>query len=246
MSCGQIGRLEAQCTSVMSPTDAHQPCWFVDSKGLVVKSREGLVAHKKPFAHDHAPVSDFQSAVKALKPTAIIGVSGQAGRFDKQVLKAMAEFNERPIIFALSNPTSKAECTAREAYTWTEGRCLFASGSPFDPVTMDGKTFTPGQGNNAYVFPGIGLGIIATRARLITEDMFLVAAETLANHVSTDDYKIGRLYPSLGSIREISLQIAVAVAKLAFEEGLAGVKRPDNLADFIQSQMFEPQYPSYV
>jgi malate dehydrogenase (oxaloacetate-decarboxylating)(NADP+) len=230
----------------LSPADAHQRCWFVDSQGLVIQSREGLADHKKPFAHDHAPVPDFLSAVRSLKPTAIIGVSGQAGRFDKQVLKTMAEINEQPIIFALSNPTSKAECTAGEAYTWTEGRCLFSSGSPFDPVTLDGKTFTPGQGNNAYIFPGIGLGVIASQAKLVTEDMFLVAAETLADQVSREDYEIGRLYPPLNTIRHISLHIAVAVAELAFEKGLARIERPENITEFIQAQMFEPDYSSYV
>jgi len=243
-----IGELivSALVKSGMSLASARQRCWFVDSKGLVIKSRDGLAAHKEPFAHDHAPVPDFLSAVQALQPTVIIGVSAQAGKFDKQVLETMAEINEQPIIFALSNPTANSECTAGEAYTWTEGRCLFSSGSPFDPVTIDDKTFTPGQGNNAYVFPGIGLGVIASQARLVTEDMFLVAAETLASQVSDDDYKIGRLYPSLGTIRQISLNIAAAVAELAFEEGLAGVQRPENIKAFIQSQMFEPHYPSYV
>jgi malate dehydrogenase (oxaloacetate-decarboxylating)(NADP+) len=230
----------------MSSAAAHRRCWFVDSSGLVVESREGLADHKKPFAHDHAPVPDFLSAIQALKPTAIIGVSGQAGKFDKQVLKAMAEINEQPIIFALSNPTANSECTAGEAYTWTEGRCLFASGSPFDPVSIDGKTFTPGQGNNAYIFPGVGLGVIASQAKHVTEGMFLAAAETLAKRVSQADFESGRLYPPLDTIRRISLKIAAAVAELAFEEGLAGIQRPENLTDFIQSQMFEPHYPSYV
>ena len=230
----------------LSSADAHRRCWFVDSKGLVIQSREGLAAHKKPFAHDHAPVPDFLSAVRSLKPTAIIGVSAQPGKFDKQVLKTMAAINEQPIIFALSNPTANAECTASEAYTWTEGRCLFASGSPFDPVTIGEKTLTPGQGNNAYIFPGIGLGVIASQARHVTEDMFLAAAETLADQVSDDDYKIGRLFPSLSTIRQISLHIATAVAELAFEEGLAGIQRPDDVKAFIQSQMYEPEYPSYV
>jgi malate dehydrogenase (oxaloacetate-decarboxylating)(NADP+) len=243
-----IGELivSALVKSGMSPADAHQRCWFVDSKGLVVQSREGLADHKKPFAHDHAPVPDFLSAVQALKPTAIIGVSGQAGKFDKQVLETMAEINEQPIIFALSNPTVKSECTAGEAYTWTQGRCLFASGSPFDPVTVGEKTFTPGQGNNAYIFPGVGLGVLASQARYVTEGMFLAAAETLANRVSPADFEIGRLYPPLDTIRRISLDIAVAVAELAFEEGLARVERPDDITAFIQSQMFEPHYPSYV
>jgi malate dehydrogenase (oxaloacetate-decarboxylating)(NADP+) len=230
----------------MSLADARQRCWFVDSKGLVVQSRDGLPAHKKAFAHDHAPVPDFLSSVQALKPTAIIGVSGQAGKFDKQVLETMAEINEQPIIFALSNPTVKSECTASEAYTWTQGRCLFASGSPFDPVTVGEKTFTPGQGNNAYIFPGVGLGVLASQARYVTEGMFLAAAETLANRVSPADFEIGRLYPPLDTIRRISLDIAVAVAELAFEEGLARVERPEDITAFIQSQMFEPHYPSYV
>jgi malate dehydrogenase (oxaloacetate-decarboxylating)(NADP+) len=230
----------------MSPDSAHRRCWFVDSKGLVVQSREGLAVHKKPFAHDHAPVPDFLSAIQALKPTTIIGVSAQAGKFDKQVLETMAEINEQPIIFALSNPTAKAECTAGEAYTWTQGRCLFASGSPFEPVTVGEKTFTPGQGNNAYIFPGVGLGVIASQARQVTEGMFLSAAETLADQVSRADYEIGRLYPPLNSIRQISLHIATAVAELAFEEKLARIQRPDDVKAFIQSQMYEPDYPSYV
>ena len=230
----------------MTPENAHQRCWFVDSKGLVVESREGLADHKKPFAHDHAPVPDFLSAIQALKPTVIIGVSGQAGKFDKRVLQTMAEINEQPIIFSLSNPTANSECTAAEAYTWTEGRCLFASGSPFDPVTIGEKTFTPGQGNNAYIFPGIGLGIIASQAKQVTEDMFLAAAETLAKRVSRADFESGRLYPPLDTIRQISLDIAVAVAELAFETGLARVQRPENITTFLQSEMFEPQYPAYV
>ena len=230
----------------MTLADARQRCWFVDSKGLVVQSREGLPAHKKTFAHEHAPAPDFLSSIKALKPTAIIGVSGQAGKFDKQVLETMAEINEQPIIFALSNPTVKSECTASEAYTWTEGRCLFASGSPFDPVTIEEKTFTPGQGNNAYIFPGVGLGVIASQARYVTEGMFLAAAETLAAQVTPADFESGRLYPPLNTIRQISLHIATAVAELAFEEGLARVERPDDIKAFIQSQMFEPDYSSYV
>ena len=243
-----IGELivSALVKSGMSAADARQRCWYVDSNGLVVKSREGLADHKKPFAHDHAPVPDFLSAIQALKPTAIVGVSAQAGKFDKQVLQTMAEINAQPIIFALSNPTANAECTAGDAYTWTQGRCLFASGSPFDPVTIDQKTFIPGQGNNAYIFPGVGLGVIASQAKHVTEDMFLAAAETLAKQVSQADFENGRLYPPLNTIRQISLKIAVAVAELAFNKELARVQRPDNVGAFIQSQMYEPHYASYV
>ena len=188
----------------------------------------------------------FPSLVHALQPTALLGLSGQPQTFTQPIVEAMAEYNERPIIFALSNPTSKSECTAEQAYRRSGGRAIFASGSPFDPVTIDGKTHTPGQGNNAYVFPGIGLGVIASQASRVTEGMFLVAAETLAGHVSTDDYESGRLYPPLNTIRQLSLNIATAVAELAFNRGLARAELPENITEFIQSQMFEPHYSSYV
>jgi malate dehydrogenase (oxaloacetate-decarboxylating)(NADP+) len=226
-------------------SEARQRCWFVDSKGLVVRSRPALAAHKRAYAHDHPPANDFLEALKAVKPTAIIGVSGQAGTFTKDVLQEVAALNRRPIVFALSNPTSKAECTAQEAYTWTQGRAIFASGSPFDPVAFEDQTFFPGQGNNAYVFPGIGLGVVAVRARHVTDDMFLVAAKALAGLVGEEDFRKGRIYPSLRKIRDISLAIATEVADVAFTQHLAGVERPDDLEAFIRSQMYEPVYPVY-
>ena len=163
-----------------SEAEARGRIWLVDSRGLVVKDRAGLNAQKLRYAHAHAPVGDFLSAIKDLKPTAIIGVAAVGGTFTPEVLRTMAEINKQPIIFALSNPTSKAECSAEEAYRHTGGRALFACGSPYDPVTIDGKTFVPRQGNNSYIFPGVGLGAIASETRLVTDEMFMAAAHTLA------------------------------------------------------------------
>jgi malate dehydrogenase (oxaloacetate-decarboxylating)(NADP+) len=226
--------------------EARARCWLVDSRGLVVKSRTGLAPHKRPYAHDHAPLPDFLAAVEALRPTAIIGVSGQPGAFSQPVLAAMARLNERPIVFALSNPTSKAECTAEQAYTWTEGRAIFASGSPFAPVTLGGRTHVPGQGNNAYVFPGVGLGVIACGARLVTDEMFFAAARALAGQVSEEDLDQGLIYPPLTEIREVSAAIAAAVAGVAYRQGLATQPEPEDLLAFIEAQMYEPHYESYV
>jgi malate dehydrogenase (oxaloacetate-decarboxylating)(NADP+) len=218
----------------------------VDSKGLVVKRRTDLTGGKRLFAHDHEFLNDFLAVVESLKPTAIIGVSGKPGMFTKPVLEAMASFNERPIVFALSNPTSKVECTAEEAYTWTEGRAIFASGSPFEPVTVRGKTFVPAQGNNVYIFPGVGLGVISSWARSVTDEMFLAAARALAEMVSETDLKQGRIIPSLTRIREVSLSIATAVAEVSYQRGIATKPKPDNLSEHIKSMMYEPKYQKYV
>jgi malate dehydrogenase (oxaloacetate-decarboxylating)(NADP+) len=225
---------------------ARSKCWFVDSKGLVVKSRTDLAEHKLPYAHVHEPIADFLAAVRAIKPTAIVGVSGHPKTFTKDVLKTMAEINERPIVFALSNPTSKAECSAEEAYGATGGRAIFASGSPFDPVVLDGKRFVPGQGNNAYIFPGVGLGVSASGAKRVTATMFFVAAKALAHEVSESDLASGSIYPPLSRIREVSKVIATAVAEVAFKEGLADGRRPTDLRGTIASLMYEPAYPTYV
>ncbi len=222
--------------------DARSRCWFVDSKGLVVKGRRNLAEHKLAYAHDHEFLPDLLSAVESLRPTAIIGVSGQPGMFTEKVLRAMARFNERPIVFALSNPTSKTECTAEEAYAWTEGRAIFASGSPFDPVTLNGKTYIPAQGNNAYIFPGLGLGVIACGAKHITDRMFLLAAKALAHEISEDDLKEGHIYPPLAKIRSVSAVIAAAVCEVAYDQGIASKKRPQDLLEMIKSQMYWPEY----
>jgi malate dehydrogenase (oxaloacetate-decarboxylating)(NADP+) len=220
--------------------------WFVDSRGLVVASRPDLAVHKLPYAHEHESVPDFLAAVEALQPTAIIGVSGQARMFTQPIVEAMARVNERPIVFALSNPTANSECTAVEAYTWSGGRAIFASGSPFPPVTLAGNTFVPGQGNNAYIFPGVGLGVVACRARLVTDEMFMAAAKTLAQLAGEADLRQGRVYPAFQRIREVSLAIAVAVAEVAYEADLATVARPADLPSFVREQMYEPTYQRYA
>jgi malate dehydrogenase (oxaloacetate-decarboxylating)(NADP+) len=230
----------------LSEKEAQSRCWFVDSKGLVVKGRSDLAEYKLPYAHDYEYLKDSLSVVESLRPTAIIGVSGQAGTFTRPVLEAMASCNERPIVFAMSNPTSKAECTAEEAYTFTEGRAIFASGSPFDAVTLDGKTYVPGQGNNAYIFPGVGLGIIACEAGSVTDEMFFAAAKALASEVSAADLEQGRIYPPLTKIRDVSAVIATAVVEVAYNQGLAKKPKPDDLLRYIKSQMYEPKYKRYV
>lgn len=221
-------------------------CWYFDSKGLVVKGRTDLAPHKRPFAQEHAPVADFAEAVRAIRPTALIGVSGTPQTFTPPILAAMAELNERPLVFALSNPTSRAECTAEEAYRHTGGRAIFASGSPFAPVTLDGRTFVPGQGNNVYVFPGVGLGALAFGARRVTDAMFLAAAHVVASEVTDADLAVGRVYPALTRIREVSAKIAVAVGEVAYAAGLATVPRPADLLEFVRERMFEPEYVELV
>jgi len=226
----------------LSEAEARKRIWLVDSRGLVVKDREGLNKHKLPYAHEHAPVGDFLSAIKTLKPTAIIGVAAVGGTFTLEVLRTMAEINEQPIVFALSNPTSKAECSAEEAYRHTDGRALFACGSPYDPVTLNGKTFVPRQGNNSYIFPGVGLGAIACGATLVTDEMFMAAARTLAGLVTDDDLKQGSLYPALPRIREVSVQIAAAVARVAYRRSLAAQQKPKNLLARIKGQVYDARY----
>ena len=230
----------------MDAVEARGRIWFVDTRGLVVEGRDHLTHHKLRYAHPHAPIADFLTAVRTLKPTAIMGASGQPGSFSKEVLDLMAELNERPIVFALSNPTSKAECTAAEAFAASDGRVAFASGSPFPPVKWKGKTYVPGQGNNAYIFPGVGLGVMACRARHVTDEMFYAAARTLANLVDEDDLSLARTYPPLTHIQDVSLDIAVAVAELAYEGDLAQQPRPDDLRAFIAGMRYDPSYHAHV
>jgi malate dehydrogenase (oxaloacetate-decarboxylating)(NADP+) len=230
----------------LSEDKARSRCWYFDINGLVVKSRRDVAEHQLPYAHDHEPLFDFLSAVESLRPTVIIGASAQPKAFTRQVLETMLRFSERPIVFALSNPTSKAECTAEEAYNWTQGRAIFASGSPFQPVTINGKRYVPGQCNNSYIFPGVGLGVIVSAARYVTDEMIFSAAKALAGEVTGTDLEQGRIFPSLTKIRDVSAVIAAAVAEVAFNRGLASKPKPDNLVTYIESQMYEPKYQRYI
>jgi malate dehydrogenase (oxaloacetate-decarboxylating)(NADP+) len=231
----------------LSEAEARARCWFVDSRGLLVRGRgDTLPVHKQPYAHDHPHLADFATAVETLRPTAIIGASGLPGTFDEKVVRTISRHQVRPIIFSLSNPTSKSECTAADAYRWSEGRCLFASGSPFPPVDWAGRRYFTGQGNNVYIFPGVGLGALVSQARVITDGMFLAAAQTLAGEVKPSDLEVGRVYPPLARIREVSIRIATAVAELAWREGLTASPCPASVADEVKACMFEPVYTSYV
>ena len=234
--------VSAMMAEGLSEADAVLRNWLVDSKGLVVKGRSGLSGHKMRYAHDQEPIGEFLTAINMLKPTAIIGVAAVGGAFTPDVLQSMAELNDRPIVFALSNPTSKAECSAEQAYRHTLGRALFACGSPYDPVKLDGLTFVPRQGNNSYIFPGVGLGVIASGARLVTDEMFMAAAHTLAQSVTEADLAQGSLYPALPRIREVSAQIAAAVADVAYQRGLANGPPPNDLLGYVQSRMYDPHY----
>jgi malate dehydrogenase (oxaloacetate-decarboxylating)(NADP+) len=230
----------------LTKAEARRRCWFVDSQGLVVQSRTKLAEHKLPFAHEHPACPDLATAVETLKPNILIGVSGMPGSFTQPIVEAMARHNKRPVVFALSNPTSKAECTAEQAYTWSKGRAIYASGSPFPAVTLNGKTFVPGQGNNAYIFPGVGLGVIACEAKHVTESMFFQAARALADQVLESDLEQGRVYPSLQRIQEVSAKIAASVVEEAYNLKLAQKRRPKDILKFVQAQMYRPEYTSYL
>lgn len=226
--------------------EGRKKCWFVDSRGLVVNSRTDLAEHKLPYAHEHEQIGSLREAVEALKPTAIIGVSGQPQTFTREIVEKMAALNEKPIIFALSNPTSKAECTAEQAYEWSDGRAVFASGSPFEPVIYEGRRLVPGQGNNSYIFPGVGLGVIAVGAKRVTDSMFMAAAKALSHQVTDEDLAMGRVYPPLTKIRDVSANIASAVAEVAYEEKLTEQARPFNILAHVKGMMYEPNYIRFI
>ncbi|XP_066035712.1 NADP-dependent malic enzyme isoform X1 [Chamaea fasciata] len=232
----------------LSKDAATKRIWLVDSKGLIVKGRASLTHEKQRFAHEHGEMKNLEDIVKDIKPTVLIGVAAIGGAFTPKILQDMAALNKRPIIFALSNPTSKAECTAEQCYKYTEGRGIFASGSPFDPVTLpSGQTLYPGQGNNSYVFPGVALGVISCGMRHIDEDVFLTTAEVIAQQVTEENLREGRLYPPLVTIQDVSLKIAVRIAEEAYRKNTASTyPQPKDLEAFIRSQVYSTDYNSFV
>merc|ERR1719153_1533415 len=225
--------------------EAKKKIFMRDSRGLIVKGRSsgGISRHKEVFAHEHAEMMDLGEIVKEVKPTVLIGAAAQPNVFTEEIVKAMCSFTEHPVIFALSNPTSKAECTAEQAYTFSEGKAIFASGSPFPAFEGFGKRFEPGQGNNAYIFPGAALGVIAAGIRHIHESVFLFAAEGLANLVTKEDFAVGRLYPDLERIKEVSIKIATKVAEEAYKDGMASTyPEPADKEAYIRTLLYDYNY----
>lgn len=233
--------LSALIKSGLSKEEARRRLWFVDRNGLIVKSRRDVMEHCTPYAHEHEQLN-FINAIKTIKPHILIGATGTPGTFNREVIEAMCEINEKPAIFALSNPTSKAECTAEQAYEWSDGKAIFTSGSPFKAVRYNEEEHQPGQGNNAYVFPGIGLGALACDAKIINDEMFLEAAKALAHMVSQESLGKGTLYPPLTEIRKVSLEIAIAVAREAYKHDLAQAQKPEDIRRHVASMMYDPNY----
>ncbi len=228
----------------LSELEARARISLFDVHGLLEPSRTDLYDFQKPYAHPHEPSNDFIAVIESQKPTALIGVSTKGKAFTQKVVEAMARINPRPIIFALSNPTDHAECTAEEAYRWSEGRALYAAGVPFPPVRCGNKTLVPGQGNNLYVFPAVGLSIVATKARRVTDEMFVVAARAVADQVTQAELDSGLLYPPQSNILETEVAVAVKVSETIFARSLAGVEKPADVRSFVEGRLYKPEYTS--
>ena len=241
-----IGLADLLCSALvaqgMTLKDAQSRVYMFDVNGLLESTRKDLVDFQKPYAHKHAPTRDFVAAIDSIKPTAIIGVSTIGGAFTQKVIETMSRINERPVILALSNPTEHAECTAEQAYTWSNGKAIYAAGVQFAPVHYGGQTFLPGQANNFYIFPAVGMAIFATEAKRVTDEMFIEAGQAVADLVPPNLLKQGLLYPLQSDILETEIQTAARVAKLAFDSGLARVERPADMIAFIRRHVYKPQY----
>jgi len=231
----------------VSTDEARSRIWLFDRQGLITADRTQMHDYQRPFAQRHAPIADFATAIEVLRPTGIIGLSTVGGAFDRRVIEAMSRVNERPMIFPYSNPTSRSECTAEQAYAWSEGRAIFASGSPFPPVRIGDRTFVPGQGNNVYIFPAMGMAVFATGARRVTDEMFIAAARGVAEKVTPTDIGIGLIYPPVSAILDTELRAAAKVAEVIFDRGLATVERPlGDLEAWIRTIAYVPSYRSLV
>jgi malate dehydrogenase (oxaloacetate-decarboxylating)(NADP+) len=226
----------------MTLKDAQSRVYLFDINGLLESTRKDLVDFQKPYAHQHPPTRDFVAAIESIKPTTSIGVSTIGGAFNQKLVEAMARINERPAILALSNPTEHAECTPEQAYTWSRGKAIYAAGVQFDPVHYNGQTFLPGQANNFYIFPAVGMAIFATQAKRVTDEMFIEAGQAVADQVPSELLKQGLLYPLQSNILEIEIQTAARVAKLVFDSELARVERPANMVAFIREHVYKPEY----
>jgi len=241
-----IGLADLLCSALvgqgMALKEAQSQVYMFDVNGLLESTRKDLVDFQKPYAHKHAPTREFAAAIGSIKPTTIIGVSTIGGAFNQKVVETMARINERPVILALSNPTEHAECTAEEAYTWSKGKAIYAAGVQFEPVHCNGQTFLPGQANNFYIFPAVGMAIFATQAKRVTDEMFIEAGQAVADQVPADLLKQGLLYPSQSNILETEIRTAARVAKLVFDSGLARVKRPADMVAFIRGHVYKPEY----
>ncbi len=229
----------------MADADARRTCWFFDRDGLIVDGRSGLAPQHQPYAHSHVQVPDLVDAIRSLRPTALVGLSGQPGLFAEPVLREMASLNLRPIIFAMSNPTSQAECTPAQAFRATNGQIVFASGSPFGSVEWGAQKRMVTQANNAYIFPGLGLAVVGCQIRQVTDSMFLAAAEALAAATTQAELEHGAVYPAIPRMREVSLAVAEAVARVAYREALAGAPEPSHLREYLGLTLYDPSYPAY-
>jgi malate dehydrogenase (oxaloacetate-decarboxylating)(NADP+) len=241
-----IGPADLLCSALVaqgiSLKEAQARIYMFDVNGLLEASRTDLVDFQKPYAHEHAPTKDFVAAIESIKPTTIIGVSTIGGAFTQKVVESMSRINDRPVILALSNPTEHAECTAEQAYSWSKGKAIYAAGVQFAPVHYQGQTFLPGQANNFYIFPAVGMAIFATQAKRVTDEMFIEAGQAVADQVAPELLKQGLLYPLQSNILETEIQTAARVAKLVFDSGVARVERPADMVSFIRRHVYKPEY----